>query len=218
VTRANQSIAEFGPIFEALGMTGGTDIDKIRANMDARCASTPAAEAQRSALRDAIAFKKYEFDAHGVEMNQRYKSAAVVTDGQMEPEFALDADLHYQPTTWPGARIPHAWLFDADGGKHSTLDLAGHGVFTLFTGLGGEGWAEAAHALREELDVPVEAHVIGPRQRYIDHVGDWARAREVGDAGCVLTRPDQHVCWRHDGLAENPKAELRRVLKQVLAK
>ena len=37
VTRANQSIGEFGPIFEALGMTGGTDIEKIKSNMDARC-------------------------------------------------------------------------------------------------------------------------------------------------------------------------------------
>lgn len=116
VTRANQSIGEFGPIFEALGMTGGTDIQKIKANMDARCGTGPEAEAQRAALNAAIAFKKYEFDAHGVEMNQRYRSSAVVADGQPEPEFAKDADLHYQPTTWPGARIPHAWLFDARGG------------------------------------------------------------------------------------------------------
>jgi 2,4-dichlorophenol 6-monooxygenase len=43
VTRANQSIGEFGPIFEALGMTGGNDIDNIKANMDARCGSDPKA-------------------------------------------------------------------------------------------------------------------------------------------------------------------------------
>ena len=80
VTRANQSIGEFGPIFQALGMTGGTDIELIKQNMDARCDAGPDAEAQRAALRDAIEFKKYEFDAHGVEMNQRYLSTAVVTD------------------------------------------------------------------------------------------------------------------------------------------
>ena len=61
VTRANQSIAEFGPIFEALGMDGGVDHDKIQRNMDARCDATPAAEKQREALRKAIDFKKYEF-------------------------------------------------------------------------------------------------------------------------------------------------------------
>ena len=218
VTRANQSIGEFGPIFEALGMTGGTDVEKIKANMDARCDSTPEAEAQRDALNAAIAFKKYEFDAHGVEMNQRYVSDATVTDGQIEPDFALDADLHYQPTTWPGARIPHAWLFDADGGKHSTLDLAGGGKFIVFTGLGGKPWAEAATEVAREMGIDLDAHVIGPRQTYIDHSGDWARAREISDSGCIVTRPDQHVCWRIDTMADDPKAELTRVMTAILAR
>ena len=218
VTRANQSIGEFGPIFEALGMTGGTDITKIKANMDARCDSTPEAEAQREALNKAIAFKKYEFDAHGVEMNQRYRSDATVTDGQIEPDFKLDADLHYQPTTWPGARIPHAWLFDAAGQKHSTLDLAGGGAFTIFTGLGGEAWVEAASKITKEFGITLNAHVIGPRQEYMDYTGDWARAREVGDSGCIITRPDQHVCWRHDGAPDNAEAELTRVFKTILAR
>ncbi|ANP35762.1 2,4-dichlorophenol 6-monooxygenase [Phaeobacter gallaeciensis] len=218
VTRANQSIGEFGPIFEALGMTGGTDITKIKANMDARCDSTPEAEAQREALNKAIAFKKYEFDAHGVEMNQRYRSDATVTDGQIEPDFKLDADLHYQPTTWPGARIPHAWLFDAAGQKHSTLDLAGGGAFTIFTGLGGEAWVEAASKIAKEFGITLNAHVIGPRQEYMDYTGDWARAREVGDSGCIITRPDQHVCWRHDGAPDNAEAELTRVFKTILAR
>ena len=218
VTRANQSIGEFGPIFEALGMTGGTDITKIKANMDARCDSTPEAEAQREALNKAIAFKKYEFDAHGVEMNQRYRSDATVTDGQIEPDFKLDADLHYQPTTWPGARIPHAWLFDAAGQKHSTLDLAGGGAFTIFTGLGGEAWFEAASKIAKEFGITLNAHVIGPRQEYMDYTGDWARAREVGDSGCIITRPDQHVCWRHDGAPDNAEAELTRVFKTILAR
>ncbi len=218
VTRANQSIGEFGPIFEALGMTGGTDIELIKANMDARCDSTPEAEAQREALNAAIAFKKYEFDAHGVEMNQRYKSSAAVTDGQIEPDFTLDSDLHYQPTTWPGARIPHAWLFDAEGGKYSTLDLAGGGAFTLFTGLGGKAWAEAAQGVANDLGITLHAHIIGPRQQYVDHTGDWSRANEIGDSGCIITRPDQHVCWRTDAMADDPSAELTRVLTAILSR
>ena len=218
VTRANQSIGEFGPIFEALGMTGGSDIDVIKANMDARCGSTPEAEAQREALNAAIAFKKYEFDAHGVEMNQRYSSTAAVTDGQIEPDFALDSDLHYQPTTWPGARIPHTWLFDANGDKHSTLDLAGGGAFTLFTGLRGKAWADAAQKVAADLGITLHAHIIGPRQQYIDHTGDWSRANEIGDAGCVITRPDQHVCWRTDAMADAPADELTRVLTAILSR
>ncbi len=218
VTRANQSIQEFGPIFEALGMTGGNDFETIKANMDARCGTGPEAAAQRAALNAAVAFKKYEFDAHGVEMNQRYRSDAVVTDGQSEPDFALDAELHYQPTTWPGARIPHSWLFDAKGGKHSTLDLTGHGKFTLLTGLGGEAWVDAAATVGAEMGIDIACHVIGPRQSYVDHTGDWARSREVSDTGCIIVRPDHHVCWRSATLVETPTDELRRVLTAILAR
>lgn len=216
VTRANQSIGEFGPIFESLGMTGGSDTEVIQANMDKRCDATPEAEKQRAAIQEAIAFKKYEFDAHGVEMNQRYKSSAIEADGQMEPAFELDAELHYQPTTWPGARIPHVWIFDDKGDKHSTLDLTGKGRFTLITGTNGEAWSKAAEKVSNALGIEIVTHVIGPRRSLIDHTGDWARARETGESGCVLVRPDHHVCWRADELSENPEAELRRVFDSVL--
>ena len=99
VARANQSIAEFGPIWGALGMDGGVYHDKIRRNMDARCDASDAGEVQRAALRKAIAFKSYEYDAQGVEMNQRYRSTAVATDGQPEPAVERDMELHCQPTT-----------------------------------------------------------------------------------------------------------------------
>lgn len=216
VTRANQSIGEFGPIFEALGMTGGTDIEKIQSSMDARCDATPQAERQREALRQAIAFKTYEFDAHGVEMNQRYKSSAAITDGQMEPSFELDPELHYQPTTWPGARVPHAWIYDQEGKKHSTLDLTGKGRFTILTGISGEAWAEAAQRTAKALGIDIVTHVIGPRRSLIDHEGSWARAREVADSGCVLVRPDHHVAWRAEEMVADPAAELSRVLSSLL--
>ena len=219
VTRANQSIGEFGPIFEALGMTGGTDIERIQANMDARCDASPEGEAQRAALRAAIAFKKYEFDAHGVEMNQRYASAAVVSDGAPTPGFDRDAELHYQPTTSPGARLPHVWVFDHDtGAQVSTLDLCGGGAFTLLTGIGGEAWCAAAETEAARLGLSLRCHVIGPRQPFVDHTGDWSRASEVGDTGCLLIRPDHHVAWRSASLTEDPKADLRRVLSQILAR
>lgn len=219
VTRANQSIAEFGPIFEALGMGEGVDPAQMLKNLNGRSEGTDAAERQREAIRKAIAFKKYEFDAHGIEMNQRYRSGAVVTDGQIEPDFALDADLHFQPTTWPGARLPHAWLYRRDtGAAVSTLDLCGHGQFTLLTGLGGEPWVEAAGEVAADLGLEIATRVIGPRQTFIDHSGDWARASEIRDAGCLLVRPDHHVCWRAEALSATPKAELLRVLRAVLAR
>ncbi|WP_395173890.1 FAD-dependent oxidoreductase [Roseibium alexandrii] len=219
VTRANQSISEFGPIFEALGMGEGVDPEVMQQNLIARCDSTDEAEAQREAIRKAIAFKKYEFDAHGVEMNQRYKSDAIVTDGQPEPASDRDQELHYHATTWPGARIPHCWVFDHDtGNKYSTLDLCGGGKFTVLTAIGGEAWEDAAKTVGAELGLDIAVHVIGPRRKYVDHTGDWARANEITDRGCVLVRPDQHVAWRSEGMAADPAGELRRVLKSILAK
>ena len=216
VTRANQSIEEFGPIFGALGLLDSIDPVKMQENMDRRCEDTPGAEKQRAALREAIAFKVYEFDAHGVEMNHRYASSAVATDGKPEPAFTKDRELHFEQTTWPGARLPHAWVFDNGNGKASTLDLCGHGRFTVLTGIGGERWVEAAGRISAELGLPIATHVIGPRQAWQDHYGDWARAREVGDAGVILVRPDHHVAWRSDGMVADPDAELRRVLTTIL--
>jgi len=216
VTRANQSIEEFGPIFGALGLLDSIDPVKMQQNMDARCDDSEKGEAQREALRKAIAFKTYEFDAHGVEMNQRYQSSAVATDGTPEPGFDKDRELHFQQTTWPGARLPHAWLFDGANGKVSTLDLCGHGRFTVLTGISGQAWADAAKRVAAELGLEIEAHVIGPRQKWQDHYGDWARASEVRDSGVVLVRPDHHVAWRSTAMASDPEAELRRVLNSIL--
>jgi 2,4-dichlorophenol 6-monooxygenase len=216
VTRANQSIAEFGPIFEALGMDGGVDHDKIQRNMDARCDTGEKAEKQREALRQAIAFKKYEFDCHGVEMNQRYHSNAIVTAGQTEPAFEKDRELHYAPTTWPGARLPHAWVFSKDGKQHSTLDLTGHGQFTVLTGIGGEDWVKAAQSLSKELGIPLTARVIGPRRDYEDHTGDWARINEISDSGCLLVRPDHHVAWRSFNASATAHQDLAHAIKSIL--
>ena len=216
VTRANQSIGEFGPIFEALGMDGGVDHDKIQKNMDARADATPAAEKQRAALREAIAFKRYEFDCHGVEMNQRYTSSAIATDGQPEPAFAKDRELHYAPTTWPGARLPHVWVFGKDGKQVSSLDITGKGHFTILTGIGGEAWGDAAKSIGKTLGLDIKVRVIGPRRDYEDHTGDWARASEIGDGGCLLVRPDHHVAWRAFKASATAEKDLSSTLMKIL--
>lgn len=218
VTRANRSIEEFGPIFQALGLLDEVDPVLMQRNMDARCDDTPEAEQQRAAIRAAIAHKVYEFDAHGVEMNHRYRSGAVMGDGTPEPPFTRDPELHYQWTTWPGARLPHAWLYGAAGRKVSTLDLCGHGRFTLLTGIGGEGWRDAAAHVAEALGVDVVVHVIGPRSEWQDYTGDWARLREVRDSGAVLVRPDHHVAWRCAARPADAAGELAAVLRAVLAR
>ena len=217
VLRANKSIEEFGPIFEALGLTDTGDPEEMRARIAARTANTPEAAAQRDALRKALELKNYEFNAHGVELGHRYASAAVVPDGTDEPGFTRDPELYYHPTTWPGARLPHVWLADRAGHKVSTHDLSGKGRFTLLTGISGEAWAEAAATVAEKLGIELAAHVIGPGREHIDVYEDWARTREVGEDGCVLVRPDAHVAWRSTHLVDDPAASLVQVLTSILA-
>ena len=218
VTRANQSIAEFGPIFEALGLTDTQDPVKMKKNMDERKQNSPKAEKQRQALREAIAFKKYEFDAHGVEMNHRYKSNSVLTGGDKEPEFKKDKELFYQPTTYPGARIPHAWVYDKTGVKHSLLDLCGKGNFSIFTGIGGEEWLKAAKNIETQLGIKIQCNIIGPDQDFEDHAGEWSSIREISDSGLILVRPDQHICWRSKDMMSNSSEKLMDVMKKILHK
>ena len=218
VTRANQSIAEFGPIFEALGLTDTQDPVKMKKNMDERKQNSPKAEKQRQALREAIAFKKYEFDAHGVEMNHRYKSNSVLTEGDKEPEFKKDKELFYQPTTYPGARIPHAWVYDKTGVKHSLLDLCGKGDFSIFTGIGGEEWLKAAKNIETQLGIKIQCNIIGPDQDFEDHAGEWSSIREISDSGLILVRPDQHICWRSKDMISNSSEKLMDVMKKILHK
>ena len=218
VTRANQSIAEFGPIFEALGLTNTQDPVKMKKNMDERKQNSPKAEKQRQALREAIAFKKYEFDAHGVEMNHRYKSNSVLTGGDKEPEFKKDKELFYQPTTYPGARIPRAWVYDKTGVKHSLLDLCGKGNFSIFTGIGGEEWLKAAKNIETQLGIKIQCNIIGPDQDFEDHAGEWSSIREISDSGLILVRPDQHICWRSKDMMSNSSEKLMDVMKKILHK
>jgi 2,4-dichlorophenol 6-monooxygenase len=217
VDRANQSIAEFGPIFDALGLLGSTDPAVMNANMTARKEDTPAGQARRKRLREAIAFKVYEFDAHGVDMNQRYVSNAIVMAPDDEHAFTDDKELVYQPSSVPGSRLPHVWLV-RDRQNFSSLDLAGHGRFTLLTGIGGEGWIVAAKAAAEAFGVPISVTTIGPDGDYDDPFGDWAEIRGVEDDGAVLVRPDQVVAWRATTRAGDQAALLKAALARIIGR
>ncbi|TCC43113.1 hypothetical protein [Kribbella sindirgiensis] len=118
--------------------------------IESRKDDTPTAAAQREELRKAIELKDYEFNAHGVELGQRYRSSAVIDDGTPEPPYERDHELYYHPTTWPGARIPHCWLTRGSD-TVSTLDVVGKGRFTVLTGIGGDAWVKAAQSVSEQL-------------------------------------------------------------------
>ena len=215
VERANKSIEEFGPIYEALGFNEAKDAEQMRAGMEARKENSPRGAEERKKLQAAIELKNYEFNCHGVELNQWYSSSAVISDGTPEPIYTRDRELYYQPTTWPGARLPHCWL-EYSGQTVSTLDLVGKGRFTLLTGIGGEAWKAATEELSKRIGITIVCFVIGPGREVLDLYDDWARLREIDESGCVLVRPDAHVGWRRQAVATDCTTELAGVMKQIL--
>lgn len=215
VLRANKSIRETAPVFEALGGLSPQTPEQVWRNIAARKDATTEAGEQRERLREAIASKVYEFNAHGVELNQRYSSAAIVPDGTPDPGFERDPELYAQPTTRPGAKLPHAWI-TAGTRTLSTLDLGGQGRFTLIIGIGGEPWTEAARLVGKDLGLEIATAVIGPGQEYEDPYGDWARLRETADSGALLVRPDNHVAFRSHDAAGDLTASLGDALRRIL--
>jgi hypothetical protein len=95
----------------------------------------------------------------------------------------------YQPSTRPGAPLPHAWIDDEDGRRRPVKDLVAPGRFLLITGEHGRAWCEAARQLAAEADIPLDAVRIG----HLD--GDchdprcaWLRHRQIASDGAVLVR------------------------------
>lgn len=215
VDRANKSIEEFGPIFQSLGLGDNIDPEQMKANMAKLKDNNPTSEQQREDLRKAIALKSYEFNCHGVELNQRYASKAIVSDNTVEEEYLRDKELYYQASTRPGAHLPHVWLGD-NGHRISTLDVTGKGKLTLFTGIGGEDWIKAANEISKSMNVVIETVQIGPDRDYTDLYGEWAEVRNIKDSGCLLIRPDFHIAFRAKEVSNNSKQELNNALNQVL--
>ena len=49
-----------------------------------------------------------------------------------------------------------------------------------------------------------------------DLYGDFGPRSGIGEAGCLLVRPDQHIALRSGGAAEDPDAVLRTALARIL--
>lgn len=165
-------------------------------------AATSKGRERRRALHDAVTQTCHEFHGLGVEMGQRYSGFGVYDADETVPytcqgKASQDPVLYYEPNTYPGCRLPHVWLNRAVPGEPvSTIDLAGHGAFTLFTGIGGSLWKGAADSICKELAVPLRVYSIGFRQEWEDMYYDWERVMGVNESGAVLVRPDRFVAWR----------------------
>ncbi len=213
VDRANQSVRETADWLVALGLRPDMSPDEV----ENRLAEIygPEGEAQRAQMLAGLETMNAQFNAHGVELGQRYRSRAVIDDGTPAPEPPRDPVLHYEPSTFPGSPVPHAWLAAGDQDV-STLDVCAYDRFTLITGASGQAWLDAAGKVSAELGVEVAGVKVSLGLDVNDVYGDWIRRREVGDAGCVLVRPDRIVAWRSVGGVDDPKAALRAAMSAIL--
>jgi len=215
VQRAITSLQEGAAVEAALGYEPAQPAEAGWKALSTLYEPGPAGDERRDALHKAIELSNYQFNAHGIELGYRYRSDAVVDDGSPDHTPARDPQLYYQPTTRPGARVPHARL-EHDGVPVSSLDLVDDLGFALLTGVGGEAWAQAAAEISARAGVTVRVHVIGGREGVTDPYGEWASLREVETTGCVLVRPDRHVAWRSMRHTPDSARQLPAVIEQAL--
>jgi 2,4-dichlorophenol 6-monooxygenase len=216
VTRANQSRLDYAPLNACFrDMDAANPVQEGLAKL---ADPGPDGVARRQALAQALQLKNTEFNALGVESNQRCVSDAVIPESNAQEEVWLrDRLLYAQPSTRPGAKIPHAWLVGADGRRISTLDVVGKGLFTLVTGLAGQAWLDAAASIGE----PCLRTVVIGAPAALDAYYTWHRLREIDEAGALLVRPDGVVAWRHCGAvteARNAEQDLRSALLMILGR
>jgi 2,4-dichlorophenol 6-monooxygenase len=215
VDRAMKSVQDMAPISQALGFTQGQSSEDGWSSLKDLFAPTAESAGRRDRLAEAVQLQNYQFNAHGVELGQQYRSNAVIDDGSAWPESDRDPELYYRATTKPGAPIPHAWVQQGTR-QVSTLDAVGKGRFTLVTGIDNDAWRQAAAEVSAELGIDLDIAQIGVRGDYDDVLNTWTVIREIGDDGCLLVRPDRVIAWRQPSRADNPAEALRTALTGIL--
>ena len=121
----------------------------------------------------------------GAELGYRYVDSPIVCNIPGGPEHVF---REYQPTTWPGARLPHVWLDDGTPIQDRIPD--GYTILKL-----GGSKADVRGLERALRAQGAPATVI--------EIAD-GRAREVYACDLVLVRPDLHVVWRSNAAPDDP--------------
>jgi 2-polyprenyl-6-methoxyphenol hydroxylase-like FAD-dependent oxidoreductase len=217
VRRANEGMEAHRRLWSIIGLTPETR-EKATALL---AADTADGSKMRDEFRNALQATEDEVQALGIQMNQVYTHSPAVhaEPDDIASDFKrLNALREVMYSTYPGYHLPHVWLAqDGQSPRISTLDLCGQGQFTLFTGIGGDAWIDAARIFSASEGPQIRAYKIGFRCDYMDCYRDWYRHRGVSENGAVLVRPDHFVAWRCDRMPEDSSAKLSSVMRQLLS-
>ncbi|CAH0158454.1 FAD-dependent monooxygenase [Rhodococcoides fascians] len=148
----------------------------------------PGSAELRAEIAAAIPLQLEHFVSTGLQFGYLYDSPLIDQDASTKP---VEDVVDYVPTTYPGARLPHA-LVSVDGQLVSPHDVLDPNMLTLFT-FDGSAWEPVIAGMRDArlgmslvvLDAPVG----------VDR-NELISLYEVGETGAVLVRPDGHVAWR----------------------
>jgi 2-polyprenyl-6-methoxyphenol hydroxylase-like FAD-dependent oxidoreductase len=175
-------------------------------------------EKLRARFRALLPGQEPHYRFLGIDLGFAYTDGAVIPEASRKPE-AANPVVDYQPTTWPGARLPHLWV---RRGKErlALFDLLdGERFLLLVHPAGRQSWNNAVAALQKEIAFPISCLSIGPQEMadLIDEQGAWPRLSEIEATGAILVRPDGHVAWRCQRMPNDPLVVLRNVLNILLA-
>jgi putative polyketide hydroxylase len=144
----------------------------------------------------------------GMELGFRYDSQAIIDDGSACP--SIDNPVtDFVPCARPGHRAPHLAI-QVDGRGLSTLDLFGD-RFTLLCGQQGDSWQEVSDTRLVVIslgDVSCDAQTL--------QQGAFEALYGLGVDGCVVVRPDGHICLRVKHAVADPTATISGALDQIL--
>ena len=150
---------------------------------------TPEGEATRANLaRIADVEQRKSNEMIGAELGYRYEKSPIIWP---EPgEGPATNFMKYEPTSWPGARLPHVWLSDG----HALHDRIGGG-YTLLRFAGATADSAALSRAFVAYRAPFTVLDI-----------DDCRPRDVYGYDLLLLRPDLHVVWRGNRPPDDPVA------------
>ncbi len=204
-------------IAASIGVSHENDEEQNLANLRRLWSGQGEDAEQRYAVLRQMRAQSMEFSELNVELGYRYESAAILGEDSPLPD-PLDPVRVYEPSTRPGAPLPHAWIDDDSGARRPIKDLVGPGRFLLIAGEEGESWCEAARSIAEAEGLPLDAVRIGHLDGELyDPRCTWLRHREITPEGAILVRPDRFVAWRSMGAADAPAELLAEALGKILA-